>query len=123
MKLTVVTLLLLGAVATGAGFVGPASVLQNRHAGKPDPRQIAAQPDEVNPKPAPGRMFVTGRVLDPPRKLSVPNASVMVRCESIHGPPNEGPEGAIVSEGARPGRKRRLGPLSSRRSAHLVVAP
>ena len=56
LKLTVVTLLLLGAGATGAGFVGPASVLQNPHAGKPDIRQIAAQPDVVNPKPAPSRI-------------------------------------------------------------------
>ncbi len=74
LKLTVLTLLCLGTVAAGAGLVGQAPV---RQAEKPDLRPIAAKPGDANPKPAPGRMFVTGRVLDPSGK-SVPDATVMV---------------------------------------------
>jgi len=75
-KLTfnVLTLLLLGAVVAGAAFVGQAPAPQT---GEPDPRPIATKPDDANPKPAPGRMFVVGRVLDPGGK-PVSNASVMV---------------------------------------------
>ena len=67
----------LGVVAAGAGFVRPASTVQDRQDKEPDRRQLAARPDDVNPKPAPGRMFVTGRVLDPAGR-PVQNATVMV---------------------------------------------
>jgi RNA polymerase sigma factor (sigma-70 family) len=79
LKLTVVTLLLLGAVASGAGFVGQTLA---RQAGKPDLRQIAGKADDVNPKPVQGRMFVVGRVVDSQGK-PVSGASVMVYAQSI----------------------------------------
>ena len=68
--------LFLGAVATGTGFIGQAPVLQERQARKPDPRQITAKPDNANPKPGPGRMFLVGRVLGPAGE-PVPKATVM----------------------------------------------
>jgi hypothetical protein len=64
--------LVVGALATGAGYTGEA---QARQAGKRDLRPIAAQPGAATPAPAPGRMFVDGRVLDPSGK---PAASVPV---------------------------------------------
>ncbi len=79
LKLTAFTLLFLGAVATGAGFVGQAPVPQ---AGKPDPRPIATKPDDAIPKPAPGRMFVVGRVLDANGK-PVPGATVAIYARSL----------------------------------------
>jgi hypothetical protein len=66
------------AAITAAGFTGQERVCQ---AGKPDLRPAGA-PDDVSPKPGPGRMFVTGRVLDPLGK-PVPDASVMVYARSI----------------------------------------
>ncbi len=75
LKLAALTVLFLGAVASGAVFVGQVS---ERQAGKPDLRERqAGKPDLQNPKPAPGRMFVLGRVLDPQGK-PVPNATTMV---------------------------------------------
>ncbi len=55
------TLLLLVAVASGAGDLAPALAMN----------------DDANPKPAPGRMVVVGRVLDPSGK-PVPRATVAV---------------------------------------------
>ncbi len=49
--------------------------------GRPAP-PVAAKPDDANPKPAPGRMFVVGRVLDPDGK-PVPGATVMVYAPSL----------------------------------------
>jgi protocatechuate 3,4-dioxygenase beta subunit len=72
-KLVAVTFLLLGAALACARFMGQAP---KRQAGKPDLQQTA-KPDDAAPKPAPGRMFVTGRVLDPNGK-PVPNATAMV---------------------------------------------
>ncbi len=75
LKLAVLVLFVVGAFAGGAGF------LQARQAGKPDQPREAGKPDrpaaDANPQPAPGRMFVTGRVLDPSGK-PVPDASVAV---------------------------------------------
>jgi protocatechuate 3,4-dioxygenase beta subunit len=42
----------------------------------------AARPDEVDPKPSPGRMFVVGRVLDPSGK-PVPGATVAAYARSL----------------------------------------
>jgi RNA polymerase sigma factor (sigma-70 family) len=78
LKLAILTLSFLGAIASAAGFVGQAPA---RQVGKPDPGQPAANPDELNLKPAPGRMFVLGRVLDPAGK-PVPNATTMVYARS-----------------------------------------
>jgi predicted DNA-binding protein (UPF0251 family) len=80
LKLTLLTLLFIGTIAGGAGFVGQAAV---RQAGKPDLREIATKPDDANPKPAPGRMFVLGRVLDPQGK-PVPNATLMAYARLLY---------------------------------------
>ncbi|MGP0066350.1 MAG: hypothetical protein ACLQGP_22525 [Isosphaeraceae bacterium] len=61
------TVLLLVAVATGAGY--PTIALARDEAGTP-------------PSPAPGRMFVTGRVLDPQGK-PVPGATVAAYARSL----------------------------------------
>ena len=74
LRLVALALLMLGSVAVGASFVAQAIP---RQAGKPDLRSSDANVDAVNPQPAPGRMFVVGRVLDPNGK-PVPNASVLV---------------------------------------------
>ncbi len=72
LKLTVLTILFLGAVASGAGFIGQAP---ERQAGKPDEQDRQAGKPDL--RPAPGRMFVVGRVLDP-QGNPVPGAAVMV---------------------------------------------
>jgi RNA polymerase sigma factor (sigma-70 family) len=79
LRITALALLVVGAIATGAGFVSRA------HAKKDEPKRPAsAQLPEAaanQPDPswhsAPGRMLVTGRVLDPQGK-PVPNAHVTV---------------------------------------------
>ena len=60
------TVLFLGAVATVAGSL-PTALARN---------------DDANSKPAPGRMFVVGRVLDPNGK-PVPGATVAVHARSL----------------------------------------
>jgi RNA polymerase sigma factor (sigma-70 family) len=74
-KLRVVAfaLLLLGPVVAGAGLVAQA---KTRQAGKPDLHSSTAKVED-NATPGPGRMFVTGHVLDPDGK-PVSGASVMV---------------------------------------------
>jgi RNA polymerase sigma factor (sigma-70 family) len=79
LKLAVLTLLLFGAIASGAGFVGQAV---GRQAGKPDLRQIVAASDDVIAKPAPGRMFVIGRVLDPAGK-PVADATIVAYARNL----------------------------------------
>lgn len=78
LRLVTIVLLLLSSVVALAGFVAQA---KTRQAGKPDLPSSAANVDE-NAKPAPGRMFVTGRVLDAQGK-PVPNASVMVYARNV----------------------------------------
>ena len=46
------------------------------------PPLIEAKPDDVDHSPAPGRMFVVGRVLDPKGK-PVPGATVTVHARSL----------------------------------------
>ncbi len=60
------TWLILGAVATGAG----------------DPAPALARNEDADPKPAAGRMFVTGRVLDPTGR-PVPGATVALYARRI----------------------------------------
>ncbi len=75
-RLTIFTLLALAAVAAGAGYLTHALAM------KDEPRRTlasvqskaAAKPDDA---PAPGRMFVVGRVVDPQGK-PVPDATTMV---------------------------------------------
>ena len=81
LKFVALALLLLGSVAAGAGFVAQA---KTRHAGKPDLLGSAAKIDD---EPKPGRMFVTGRVLDPQRQ-PVSGASVMVYARPMHSKMN-----------------------------------
>ena len=87
-KHVALAVLLVGAVATGAGFVGQVPALetaksrpQDRQAGKPEPGEVAAKTVDAIARPAPGRMFVVGRVLDPDGN-PVPNATAMVYARS-----------------------------------------
>lgn len=67
------TVLMLGGVAVG---LGPRALDALADPPAPSSRPIPRQPDEP-PRPAPGRMFVVGRVVDPDGK-PVPRARVMV---------------------------------------------
>ena len=73
------TLLSLAAVAAGSADSArsdePKVPLAN-------PPSTAAKADDANPTPAPGRMFVVGRVLDP-RGKPVPGAAVMVHARNL----------------------------------------
>jgi RNA polymerase sigma factor (sigma-70 family) len=64
LKFAVSTLIVLGAAAVGAGLLAQAPA---RQTGKPDLLPIAKADDAIV-KPAPGRMFVVGRVVDPAGK-------------------------------------------------------
>jgi RNA polymerase sigma factor (sigma-70 family) len=79
LRLIATTLLLLAAVATGAGYLTRSLASQNEPKRQPDAPQpqVAARPDDTTQRPAPGRMFIVGRVLDPHGK-PVPNATTMV---------------------------------------------
>jgi RNA polymerase sigma factor (sigma-70 family) len=86
LKLAALSLLLLTAVATGVGYVTRSSAKGDEpdspSAARPAP--VAAKPDDAEPRPAPGRMTVVGRVLDPQGK-QVPGAMVMVYGEVKQG--------------------------------------
>jgi RNA polymerase sigma factor (sigma-70 family) len=76
LRLVLVAILLLGSAAVGLGYLAHAQG-QNRApgttaAGEPHAAATAGAP----PAPAPGRMLITGRVLDPLSR-PVPNATVM----------------------------------------------
>ena len=64
-KLIGLTILPLVAVITGVGYTDQA---QARQAGNRDQHQNARKPDTASQSPAPGRMFVIGRVVDPQGK-------------------------------------------------------
>jgi hypothetical protein len=76
LKRIATTLLLL--VATGAGYWTYAAAMKDEPKGRPAAPQspVASKPDEAIAKPAPGRMFVVGRVLDPDGK-PLPTATTM----------------------------------------------
>jgi hypothetical protein len=79
LRLTAMTVLLLGAVATGAGYLTHSLAMKDEPRRTPaGPRAAAAAQPE---RPAAGRMFVTGRVLDPQGK-PVPHATTMVYARS-----------------------------------------
>ncbi len=103
-KLAALTLLLMGAVATIAGFAGQSEVHQGE---KQAVRPMAARPDDVVPKPASGRMFVMGRVLDPQGR-PVPNASVMAYARPMTN-----------ARGAEQSYPKELGRASSDGSGHF----
>jgi protocatechuate 3,4-dioxygenase beta subunit len=79
LRLITPTLLSLGAIAAGADCQAHASAMSDDPKDSPagPPSAVATRPDDANPSPAPGRMFVVGRVLDPTGK-PVPDASVAV---------------------------------------------
>jgi protocatechuate 3,4-dioxygenase beta subunit len=82
LRFTLLTLLALGVATTGAGFLGQSLGMMKPESPRPadgPPRLLAqaAPHEEVNPGPAPGRMIVAGRVLDPTGK-PVPNATTML---------------------------------------------
>ncbi len=135
LKLVASTVLFLGVVATGAGFLSrtlPASAQSERRA-SPASRILKMAPTEPRPvgiaqgvqakadDAAPGRMFVVGRVLDPAGK---PMAGVPV---DVIGRPRWA-LGAATQAGAgeprldRPGRDRRRRPIPLRCRAHRVDA-
>ncbi len=79
LKLSVFTLLFLGVLAAGAGY------LTHARAMKDEPQKAPPAPQSSNPKseienPKSGRMFVVGRVLDPQGK-PVPGATVMASAQ------------------------------------------
>lgn len=99
-KSIAVMLVFLGAMLAGAGFAVQTAEkragepkLQDRQAGKPDLQEAAASAAGANAQPAPGRMFVVGRVLDP-QGQPVPNASVLVYARTtpiqVDGPEDRG---------------------------------
>jgi RNA polymerase sigma factor (sigma-70 family) len=80
LRLVATTMLLLVAVATGAGYLSRSLASQDepkRPPAAPQPQVAATPADATQQRPAPGRMFVIGRVLDPQGK-PVPNATTMV---------------------------------------------
>jgi len=90
LRFTVLALLALAAVATGAGFLTHSlAMIKDEPKRSPISRQqttLAAKPEGASQAPAPGRMFVTGRVVDPQGK-PVPNAAVMVYTRLPFEPP------------------------------------
>ena len=130
LKLTAFALLFLGAVATGAGYVihprqcpgkPPGGRASERAA--PQSSRTEARPPEIAQdanKPAPGRMFVVGRVLDT-QGNPVPNASVLVYARATASPCPRSTGRSRLSDGDRPRQERRHGPNSGRRSAYLIV--
>jgi protocatechuate 3,4-dioxygenase beta subunit len=72
------------AVALGAGDPAHASATSDGPGSSPTrpSTPAAAKPDDASVKPAPGRMFVVGRVLDP-KGLPVPGATIMVYTRSL----------------------------------------
>ncbi len=90
LKLVAMTIVFLGAVATGAGYLSRtlnASAQSREGEPRGKPARTEPRPPEVmqdhpatakdDPRPAPGRMFVVGRVVDPDGKPK-PGATVMV---------------------------------------------
>jgi len=70
LRFTIVTLLALAAFATGAGYLTHSLAMKDEPKRTPAASQppLAAKPNDGNSRPAPGRMTVAGRVLDPTGK-------------------------------------------------------
>jgi RNA polymerase sigma factor (sigma-70 family) len=86
-KAVALSLALLVTLATGVGYYSLIALAQSRE-GEPPGEPVAQQapteprpPNPTRPSPAPGRMFVVGRVLDPAGQ-PVPNATTMVYARS-----------------------------------------
>jgi protocatechuate 3,4-dioxygenase beta subunit len=65
-------------LAAGAGLLTHAPAMSDEPKGRP----ASPQSEDASPAPAPGRMWVTGRVLDPQGK-PVPGAMVMVHARNL----------------------------------------
>jgi RNA polymerase sigma factor (sigma-70 family) len=123
-----VTLFALAAFATGAGFLTHSLAMKDEPKKTPAASQppLAAKPNS----PAPGRMFVVGRVLDPQGK-PVPGASVMVHARvrqsrDAFGPGIEGLSPVVIghTDADGSGRFRLDAPRtsSSRNNEFVAVA-
>ena len=129
-KLVSLTLFFVGAVATSTGYLTLALARTDEpksRAAIPQPPAVA-KPDDTNAKPAPGRMFVVGRVLDPQGK-PVPGATVMASARPKFLRPGAGDEGRYATaiahaNGDESGRFRLDTPRtsSSRSDEFTVVA-
>ena len=77
-------LLFLGIAATDVGFLAHAPAMGDEPRSSPTgpPPPVAAQGQDANPNPAPGRMFVVGRVLDP-KGEPVTSATVVIHARSL----------------------------------------
>ena len=96
-----VVIFFVGAVTAGVAFSPQAPVrrpgedqVQYRQAGKPHLHQVAAKPADTTVKPGPGRMFVTGRVLDP-NGNPVFGASVAVHAHILSAGRTPSPAGRL----------------------------
>ena len=71
LRLTALTAIVLGALASTAGYLAFArtSPDEPRHPALAQQTPVDSRTDDANPKPAPGRMFLVGRVLDPQGEL------------------------------------------------------
>jgi RNA polymerase sigma factor (sigma-70 family) len=131
LKIVSLTLLVLGAVATSAAHVGRA------FAANDDPKRsvaigqtpIASKPDDASSKPAPGRMFVVGRVLDPqgtPVPRAAVTASVRVKFSSYlaagYGRPILTDIGHVDADGSGRFRVDAVRTSSSRNDVLVVIA-
>jgi len=70
LRFTIVTLLALAAFATGAGYLTHTLAMKDEPKRTPAASQppLAAKPNDGDPRPAPGRMFVVGRRARPARQ-------------------------------------------------------
>ena len=103
LRFLAVTVVFVGAVAAGAGYWRSSLAKQDEPAKSTagQKRANAAQTDGANEKPAPRRMFVVGRVLDP-KGNPVPHAKVMVHARVKHLGAAVGVEGlypAVIGDG------------------------
>ncbi len=110
LKILALALLLVGAVASSAGYLARAQARNDEPQRLAASRQspAAARPDDPAPKPAPGRMFVVGRVLDPEGK-PVPGAIVVASARTKLSPRVarlEGQHQAVIAHAAADGSGR-----------------
>ena len=108
LRLMVTALVLLGAAATGAGFVAHSTTVADATKDPPaiQHQPVLAKPENTKQQPAPGRMFIVGRVLDPQGKPVV-QAIVMAYARApLPGRPsdfrtaNQVPLGRAQSDGS-----------------------
>ncbi len=121
LRTAIVTLVFLAAVAAGGGYLARSIAMGDeprKAAGRLSRPPPAPGPMTPTQKPAPGRMFVVGRVLDPQGK-PVPNATVAIslRRKLLFASPRFR---GVLSGAGRPRGERRLGPVPARCGPRLV---